>query len=236
MKKIIGVIFVTLSVVACKKDNDTEVIPVNDAPKYKIVDFKSKPETYSSDQYGRQVKVIAFDGSRVETAYSKGKVTRTEYDASGVVYRTIVSELNADGLMAKTWFKDDPGVYTVYEYTADNRYRLVTSVNALGTTVTTYHYSNGNLDSTRSSLNGAWYLTNVYEYYHDQPCVQQPANSGTLYNAKSSDFMYRSLTHNFANGTSIKSEFVYEYNAQGLVSKLTEVSPNGTTTGYYTYY
>jgi hypothetical protein len=236
MKKIIAIAFAATCFVACKKENEAESIPVNNAPKYKTVDFGSKPDNYTYDQYGRQVKIVSFDGSRVESSYSKGRVTRIHYDASGAVFRTYTIELNADGLQAKSYYKEAPGNYTAYEYGQDKRPSKVTSLNNGQLDLAEYYYKDGNLDSIRYYRNNAWTLTNVMEYWLDQPCVQKGPNAGIMYNGEPSKNMCKSLTHNSANGTSVKENYSYEYNAQGLLTKLTEVTNGNTQTGFYTYY
>ncbi len=237
MKRIFFSMLAATSLLSCNKDkNETEIIPVSNAPKYKIVDFKSKPDTYTYDQYGRQVKIVSFDGSRLEIAYSKNKVIKTQYDASGIVSNTTIIELNADGLEAKVYNKDIPANFTLYEYNADKTFSKVTAVYNGATTVNQYYYSGGNQDSVRYSTNGNWYLTNVYEYYIDQPCVQKPENSGITWYRAPSKLMCKTLTHKNPDGTGIKEDYVYEYNAQGLVSKVTETTPTSTVIGYYTYY
>src|SRR5438132_758608 len=110
MKKLLFILMAATVFISCSKDkNDTETILVNSAPKYKTVDFKSQPENYAYDQYGRQVKIVSFDGSRVESSYNKGKVTKIYYDASGAIFRTYTIELNAAGLQAKVYYKEAPG-------------------------------------------------------------------------------------------------------------------------------
>jgi hypothetical protein len=237
MKKITLFLVAAISLQACKKNADyIDVIPVNSAAKYKVVDFHSKPDTYYYDSYGRQVKVVSFDGSRVENAYSKDRVTRTQYNSAGVLDKTTIIELNAAGLQAKYYFKETPANNTMFEYNqAKQVSKFVSSYNGELTTGD-YFYSNGNLDSTRYTKNGNWYLTNVYEFHAGQPNVQKGANYGILYNGEFSKLMCKSQVHKQSNGTSIKEEYSYKYNAQGLVIELTEVSPNGTNIGYYSYY
>jgi YD repeat-containing protein len=238
MKKFILIISVSCSLLACQKSHlvAPETIPVNNAPKYKTSTWSGKTTTYEYDGYGRQVKLVESDGSRTETSYSKGKVTRNLFDPSGVLARTITITLNTDGLQSEVIYSDKPGNYTRYEYRSDKMVNKTVSKAGANMFESNHFYSNGNLDSIRYYTNGIFQLTNVYTCHLDQPNVCIPGNDGLMFYGLERSFMLKSLTHVSANGTITPENYSYEYNQAGLMIKTTETTQNGTSQGVFTYY
>ena len=236
MKKIIAILFAAINLVACKKDNDTQIIPVNNAPKYKTLEYKGEVTTYTYDGYGRQVKLVESDGSRTETSYSKDKVTQQQFNADGTPNRTITIWLNKQGLQSRMELSDKPGAYTEYKYNAQQQLTRTDSKNGADISWSELYYTGGNLDSTRYYQNGVWTLTNVYTYYLDKENVQIGANAGILFYGADKKNLMKSQTHVAPNGTITPEEYSYEFDALGRIITLNEVSQNGPSAVHYTYY
>jgi YD repeat-containing protein len=238
MRKLLFILIASAGLVSCSKEkNDNSgIIALENVPKYKTVTFGTNTTTYTYDPYGRQVLELQNDGSKVETYYASGKVTRKIFDASGAYIRTITIELRADGLREKDTYSDLPGNYVSYEYNAGKTIAKSISKSATDIIESVYFYSNGNMDSTQYFKNGVRYLTNKYTYYPDQPLVQLPANSGISWYGADKKNMVKTLTHVLVNGTTIVENYSYEYDSAGRLTILTQTGVNGASSGYYTYY
>jgi hypothetical protein len=237
MKKHLFILITATVFMSCSKDKDDSngIVPITGVAKYKTVTYNDVT-TYTYDQYGRQAKEANSDGSFIESLYEKGKVIRKVYNNSGALTRTVTITLNADGLRDTETLSDKPGNYTKYAYTTGKKLGKFTSKAGADIYEGTYYYTGENLDSIRYTNNGVHYLTNIYTFYLDKPNVQIPENIGISYYKANYANMMKTLTHVGVNGNISPETYSYEYDATGRMITLTEVSNNGTSVGYYTYY
>jgi hypothetical protein len=229
MKKFCLIFFIG-ALVACGKSHDDSIttLPLPGLTRMKTQTSGATIYTYFYDSQGRAVKMENSNGSRKEYEYAAGKVTRKYYNTSGVYQYSIIEELNADGYTFHSTYSNQPTWEYLYTYNPD---KTMTKqiVNANGTIVKDYFWSNGNLDSVRlSSQNGTWNYTSVMTYYTDKANGLSDDVFGEQYWGKNSKNLLKSSVNHFPDGSSsIKNDYTYEFDGGGKVTKETITSDNG---------
>ena len=100
-----------------------------------------------------------------------------------------------------------------------------------------FFYNNENCDSIRFMANGQHILTIVKEYYLDKPNALKDEAFGNPHYGKSSRNMIKTETYiNPGNSPEPCTNFNYEYDSMGRVSKEITSKGNNISIGLYTYY
>lgn len=244
MKKILFIMLPVISLFgACKKNSNDVTTPAPDPgtsnARIKTRAGGSGVTTYSYNAQGRTVKEESLNGSKTEYEYPAGIVNEKYYDNGGVLQSAYINELNPDGTRFRVTQPGNPIYEELCFFNADKTLaKSITKVSANSTQVIDYFYSNGNCDSTRFSNNGNWNLTVKYTYYTDKLNGLSYDNFGygILY-GKDSKNLTKSEVYTYPDGsTNTPSNYSYEFDAQGRVSKETSTKGNNIGITIYTYY
>jgi len=215
--------------VACNKSNDnlTQAQPPTSLTRIVKQTSGADISTFSYDASGKALKKENSNGSRKEYEYAGGKVMRKYYNTSGVYQYTITEELNAEGFSIHNTRSDQPWE-NVYEYNTDKTMAKQISKSS-STIVNDYFWSNGNLDSVRSSSqNGVWQYTTIFTYYTDKPNLLSDDIYGEQYWGKNSKNLLKTEVNMFPNGSfSNMWTYTYEFDNQGRIIKQTTSGSNG---------
>ena len=222
----------------CDKSNlDAPAMRLEESLKVKTATYGSTVFNYTYDTQGRQLSCDNSDGVKRKYDYAIGSIKESIYINRTFEY-FYKNDLNADGLCVKETKSNAPGYEQLYEYNPDMTLsRVITKNNGSITQRMDFFYSNENCDSIRFITNGAHTLTIVKEYYPDKPNVLNNEVFGNPHYGRSSRNMIKTETYINAGGsTGSCTNFLYDYDSMGRVSKETAQKGNTTAVGLFTYY
>ena|SRR5690349_14705047 len=235
MKKILFILMATtLFLMSCKKDSSNTLPPGANTPirvKTSVSPYESW--TYSYNNAGRVIERLS-GVSRITDEYSSGKVIQKVFTLGGMLTDTRTFTLDANGLITQKTNTEDPAYLETILYNNDRQMVKTIAQGSGYSEVDEYFYSNGNLDSSRISHDGAWTVSFRYTYYTDKPNVMDHENFGEVYYGKGSKNLYKTYQSVYPDGTITEITNVsYEFDAQGRIVK--RISQKGGNTGFINY-
>ena len=229
-------VILALGAVSCKKDNSSQP-PAETVAKLKTWTDDYGVVNYTYDASGRLTKYEHLGGTKRTYDYQPGLVVEKYYNAVGNLASTKNLELDVSGYVIHVSDPNVPGTPTVKVYNADHQLVKDISVNGIYTNSMDYFYSNGNCDSMRYSTNGVWSETIKWTYYTDKANSFSNTNQGQAYWGNSSKNLMKSEQYFYAGGTQNDvSNYTYEFDAKGLVTKETITYGGNMSISYFTYY
>ena len=173
--------------------------------------------TNTFDSQNRLVEQQATSTTPVTLAYSNGQVTVTQ--GSNITIYT----LNSAGYATS----DNNGYTYVYD---NNGYNTTASSHAAGATTSVNTISNGDLQSSAQTTNGA---TTTYSYTY-LTTVDYRSN-GVAFLGKNSTHLVNTLTVSAGTNNTTVYTFSYTFDSKGRVQTQSLSSVNGTDIISYTY-
>ena len=228
---------------ACKKDTTTTTCKTIQA---KIVSANSTDTTtinYSYNSAGKLIKIDMSGGISTNFTYSGSTLTRT-LSANNIISETDVYTLNSSGCADIAINKDaNSKVVSNTVYTYDDNGYLTTKTTTMAidnTDVTTFTYSyddNGNMTSSYAEHNvGSTAYTsnwqNDFEYFTDK---LNKNSSAVGYEGKKNTNLTKSNTYYFNGALALTTNYAYELNADGYISKQTAVIGGSITYTFPVY-
>jgi len=226
---------------ACKKEQIViNEVPELSAPKVRSCYSNSPSDSVYYEYYtdGNQKKVTVPNGSYLVTTYAPGFATEYNYSPLGILLRSNVISLNISGLVDTLGGGFEHYVF-VHEYNTDNKLVKMKYLQLPGATQYEifFFYDNGNLVKDSMSSFGVFNSKREYEYYLDKiSTLELNPNFGMAYlPTMSKNCKKRTVSTDNLGNISI-SEYSYEFDSMGRVSKLFLNTPSSTGTLYYSYY
>ena len=240
MKNLFLFLFVAIAVTACKKNSDDAPQPPggggSSAIRIKSVTYSNGVEHLTYDAQGRIILDVDPDGSKEEYEYLPGIVNEKVYAINGDYKYSYKNELNSDGEVTRTTRSDFPANEELLYYNPDKSLTKRISKSNGFIQTTDYFYSNGNCDSLRFSSNGQWNSTIVKTFYADKLNNISMENFGFLFYGKQDKNLQKSEEYKYPDGSSNGIEtYVYEFDQQGRITKLTSTHNNNIYISLYTY-
>lgn len=231
-----GLVILTLGALSCKKDNSGQP-PAETIAKLKSWVDDGGVTNYTYDASGRITKYEHVGGSKSTYEYQNGLVIHKLYSAGGNLFSTKNLELDASGYVIHEVDPGGQGTPSARVYNAEHQ--LVKSVSVTGnfTNSMDYFYTNGNCDSMRYTTNGQWGQTVKWTYYTDKPNSLSYKNQGMTFWGVSSKNLTKSEQYFYSDGTAgDKSNYTYELDASGHVTKQTVTQGANIDISYISYY
>ncbi len=224
--KAFALLLVATSIAGCtKKKDDTTMHRVLTLTTEEATDTSTATFAYNSA--GQCTEAVVFTpGRRITYSYSAAQVVALRYNqSSSTPSDSIIYQLNSNGLAAS----DSKG--NTNTYNTDGQ--LVTTVNTNGS-VSDNVWSGGNMVRT-TNISAGDTTTYNWTYYSDKP---ETRSYGLEWQGKRCQNLVSGYTLSSTSpgsSTSIHT-FVYEFDSQSRVSKMTDTDGNGWNIVYrYTY-
>jgi YD repeat-containing protein len=187
----------------------------------------TRTATFAYNSAGQCTEAILFTpGRRITYSYSTSQVVAFNYDQSPATPSdTVIYQLNSEGLATS----DNLG--NTFTYNSDGQ--LISTTNTSGYS-STNTWSNGNMVASTDNTGGATTTYN-WTYYTDKPDTR---SIGMEWQGKRSRNLLSgyTLSSTAPGSTTSTHTFVYEFDSEGRVSKMTDTDGNGWNIVYrYTY-
>jgi len=242
-------LFVLISLVACKKDHTPPAPPAPPVVKVKTIAAGTVLNTYFYDNKGRVAR-IEFDGyGKTEYIYADTGIVVSFYDTTGAFKGKEVYKLGANGLAVSSYNSNTTTDQYVYTYTSSGQLSTSSTIRTLAGPLIrrwdySYYYTNNNLDSTLVSYtNGSSVTKSVYayydEYYTDKTNTTGNDNLGQAFRGASSKNPVKAARDigMDSQGNMPQTNYSYEYDVQGNITKVLHVwGSSPFTPVIYTYY
>lgn len=220
---------VMLSLPACKKKDDTQIIPPpTPVCRMTTLNADGGTMTIAYDGDGRISKTTDPDVVRTYS-YNGSTITIVETDPNAKTGSSVVT-LNAAGLATQALERDENDAVTttnIFEYDANNQLAKITEDGMLTATFT---WSNGDMVTE----NGNAGPTN-YTYYTDKASRQGDYIQIIQFLEYGYKFINNAhLVQSINNGT-FQETFTYEFDGDGKITKLTINESGSSTPNIYTY-
>lgn len=190
--------------------------------------------SYVYDDQGRLVSRTAPEGDASYT-YTATRIIEKIEAAAGPV--TLIYELNAQGLVSKSYNQDSAQFFRSYQY--DGSGKLVAETyNAAGNGAieTTYHYSGtGNPDSAVSRQLNTVVQKRIFEFDTNLPNVIAADKFGISIFGKDAEHLVTKQTEINTGGVTIVQSYAYEFDNKGRVTRIIQ-RQQGTTQEQITDY
>jgi hypothetical protein len=238
MKKGLFILLGSAVLSACNKEASEYLsLRQESTSRIKTATYGSTVFSYAYDTRGRQLTCDNSDGIKRTYTYSIGSIKESVY-TNGILEYFYKNDLNADSLCVRETKSNDPSYEQLYEYNPDRTMaKIITKKSGITVQLINFFYSNGNCDSSRFDQNGQWNMTIIKTYYTDRLNVFGNEVFGNEYYGKGNTNMLRSETVMYPGGSPDPcTNFTYEYDGLGRVTKETACKGNNINSGIYTYY
>lgn len=248
MKKImLSILFLSVVIFSCKKNNTDTAAPTATIPKVKTYTIGGDNVTYTYDVQGRLLtRINAVSNWKYEYSYTANTATENYYVGT-TLSTSKLYDLNADGLVTKESYTL-PAVSvpykSIYTYNANKQVATVVKSNSLNTNTTTEinFYTGTTLDSSQTtfSYNNDLYRY-WYTYYTDKTNCISYKNQGYLFWAETAAMPLKKQTSIFRTSGIFNTQvddYIYLFDTENRITKRTIITAGGggTSVNDITYY
>ncbi len=246
-KLILSVLFLSVVIYSCKKNNTDTAVPGVTIPKVKSYSIGGDNVIYTYDAQKRIIsRVNATSNWKYEYSYGTNTVSENYYVGT-TLSTTKLYDLNADGLVTKESYTLPAASVpykTIYSYNANKQVATIVKSNTLNTNTTTEtnFYTASTLDSTQTtfSYNNDLYRF-WYTYYTDKTNSIGYKNQGYLFWAETAAMPLKKQTSIFrTNGifNTQVDDYTYLFDTENRITKrtITTAGGGGTSVNDITYY
>jgi hypothetical protein len=243
----LSVLFLSVVIFSCKKNNTDTAVPGKAIPKVKTYTIGGDNITYTYDAQGRITTRVNIT-SNWKYQYNYTANTATENYYVGTTLSTIkLYDLNAEGLVTKESYTlpaASAPYKTIYTYNANKQVTTAVKSNSLNTNTTTEtnFYTGTTLDSSQTtfSYNNDLYRY-WYTYYTDKTNSIAHKNQGYLFWAETAAMPLKKQTSIFrTNGifNTQVDDYTYTFDTENRITKRTIITAGGggTSVNDITYY
>jgi YD repeat-containing protein len=230
IKKIAFAAIVVL-LMSCQKDSSGDT---NETGKITAITQNGNTLSYTYDNDGRLISRTAPEGNATYT-YTPGMVTEKIITPTGLV--TLIYELNAQGLVSKSYNLDSSQFFTTYQYNAAGMPVIEKYQGAGNSTIeTTYYYApSGNPDSAISKKFNNIIQKNIFEFDPILPNTLLAEKFGIYIFGKDATNLITKQTEITTGGNTIINTYAYEFDNTGRATKIIRRQPGTSleeTTNY----
>lgn len=239
-------LIICIAIISCNKNSGSEnqgnggSNGTNIIPKVKTKSSSTQTTTYTYDVNGRLSNSIATNGNKEVLTYNAGDIlaNKSNTNPGGYAPFLVTYTLNAAGLTSKITDSSIPASSSTYQYNSDKTISHWDYRDGINVQLSSYFYTNGNLDSIRGTdENGNWTYTSSYTYYTDKTEVLNNDNYGKSFLGKGNKNMTKSQHIKYPGVLVYHYDYEYTYDSNGRVSIQKTTDINGVASiQSFTYY